>query len=224
MLIITRFDRDSSCIYHDIGALTRAIDIGTDMVSLPARITSNKQLVLSARPEVGRKNSTIRLRTSTLKQIRRSTGGSEQPIVTLEEALRKLNGRTIIEIEIYEWSSIPILLDLLKNYTKRRSSWSSLLITSENSLVLLRVRKLAPNAMLCLRHRHYPLSFATWQPILRLSAVGFRRSHANSIAIEAARKLDLLTYVYTVNRKKSLNSLEKSGIDAIVTNTPERFT
>lgn len=223
MLIITRFDRDSSCVYHDIGALVRAVALGSDMVSLPARLTADKHLVLSAHPEIGQKHSMTRLRTSTLKQIRRSTSGSEQPIVSLEEALKKLHGRTIIEIEIYEWSSVPVLLDLLKIYTKRKSDWSSLLITSENPLLLLRVRKLAPHAMLCLKHRRYPLTFATWQPILRLSAVGFRRSHTSTIAIEAARKLDMLIYVYVVNRKKSLAKLEQSDIDAIVTNSPERF-
>ncbi|NCU30294.1 glycerophosphodiester phosphodiesterase [Candidatus Saccharibacteria bacterium] len=225
MLFITRYDRDSSsCQYHNLGALARAVATNTDMVSLPVRVTSDKKLVLSAHSSIGTKQSLTHIRSSSLKQIRRAASGSEQPLVTLEETLNRLYGKTFLEIEIYEWSSVSPIVLLIKNYAKRKSDWSSLLIASENPLLLLRVRKLAPHALLCLKHRRYPLTFISWHPILQLSAVGFRRLHTSSIAIEAARKLDLLIYVYTINRKKSLKNLERYGIDAIVTNTPERFT
>ena len=223
MLIITRYSRGPNSAYHSIGALEQAIAHGGDMISLPVRTTSDKHLVLTAKASIGSKASLTRVRSASLKQIRRCTAGTKRPIVTLDGVLKKLYGATMIEIEIYEWSAASTLVTLLKNYAKRKSDWSSLLITSENPLLLMRVRKLAPHALLCLKHGRYPLTFATWQPVLGLSAVGFRRMSLSTVAVEAARKLDLLIYVHTVNRPKSLKILEKSGVDAVVTDTPEKL-
>lgn len=223
MLIITRYSRESSTACHSVSCLSRAIANGSDIVSLPVRMTADNNLVLSTKSQIGPKKAPITLRKSTLKQLQRSSAISERPVITLESALKSLYGQAVIEIELFEWSTIKPVAELIRSHVKNKSDWSSVLITSENPILLLRFRNACPKALLCLKHRRYPLTFVSWQPILRLSAVAFHRLHINTVATEAARKLDLLTYVYTVNRSKSLVTLEKYDIDAVSTTAPDSF-
>lgn len=223
MLIIARHARSDSSRYHNLSGLSAAVSAGADMLSISARLTADNVLVLARHAHLKNDKKEPRIRSLTLKELRKRTAGTHQPIATLEEALKKVLGVVMVEIVIEERGAVRPLLALLEKYLTRKQSRDGILISSSNILALRALRRQNKELHLGMIHRMYALTFLTWQPILRLSVVGFHRLHVNQFVIEAAHKLDLLTYACTVNRKEAAKQLELLGLDAIVTDTPERF-
>ena len=59
--------------------------------------------------------------------------------------------------------------------------------------------------------------------MVNLQAVGFHRLYTNPLATETAKKLGLFTYAYTVNRPHGAALLHRQGIDAVVTDYPNKI-
>ena len=223
MLIIARHARSDTSQYHNLSGLNAVVSSGADMLSISVRLTADNHLVLARHAHLHNNKHLPRIRSLTLKQLRRSTAGSKQPIATLEEALKRIFGTIMLEIVIEERGAAKPLLALLAPYIKKKADRDSLLVSSSNLFALRQLRKHHPTLHLGMIHRIYALTFLGWHPLLRLSAVGFHRLHINSFVIEAAHKLDLLTYAYTVNRKQAIPKLERLGVDGVITDTPEKF-
>ncbi len=220
MLLIAQFSQ----VNRGIRGLQHAIAGSADIAMLPVRLTRDERLVVSNSPHLSNNPKEPRIRQATLKQLRRHTAGSEQPIVALSTTLRSIFGQIMLAIEVNERSAVIPLLEHLKPFIKRQSDWSNLVIASSNPLILRKLRSLAPHAQLALvTSRHTPLAFAAWQPILQLSAVMIHRLSANILVVEAAHRLDLLVCAYTVDRKQAVKHLSELGVDAFVTNHPEKF-
>ena len=194
------------------------------MLSLSARLTADNRLVLARHRHLYNNKKQPRIRSLTLKELRRRTAGSKQPITTLSDALRKVSGSVMLEIIVEERAAALPLLDLLSKHFPKRRDLETVLVSSSNLLALRALRKRSATLQLGMIHRLYALTFLTWHPLLNLSAVGFHRLHVNAFLIDAAHELDLLTYAYTVNRKQARAPLEALGVDAIVTDTPEKFS
>jgi glycerophosphoryl diester phosphodiesterase len=73
-------------------------------------------------------------------------------------------------------------------------------------------------------HSVNPFAFVTYQRRLKLSAVGWHRLHVNNLATAIAKKTGIFSYVYTVNRPEAAILLEQKGIDAVVTDYPDRLS
>jgi glycerophosphoryl diester phosphodiesterase len=56
-----------------------------------------------------------------------------------------------------------------------------------------------------------------------LVAVGFHRLYVNPLALEIAKKAGLFTYAYTVDRPRAAYLLSQQGVDAVVTDHPDRI-
>lgn len=223
MLIIARHTSTDASPSHTVNGLLATVTNGADILSISARLTADNVLVLARHNHLQNNPKEPAIRTLTLKELRRRTAGTTQPIVTLEAAIKKMFGVVFLEIVIEERGAAQPLLDLLTPFLTRKRDYHSVLVSSSNLLALRKLRKKNARLHLGMIHRLYPLTFLTWQPLLRLSTVGFHRLHVNSFVVEAAHQLELFTYAYTVNRKQALHKLEQLGIDAVVTDTPERF-
>ena len=223
MLIIARHGQSDDSHYHNRSGLRAALAQGVDIISLSSRLTKDNQLVLARYAHFGNDRREPLLRAMTLKELRRRTAGSKQPVTTLLEALKTIDSDCLVDIEINERAAVEPLLTLLHPWLRKKSDWSAFIFSSRSPFVLSLLRKHAPKALLALVHRRNPLTFLAWQPLLQLSAVGFHRLHVNSVVIDAAHTLDLLTYAYTIDRPKAAKKLAALGIDAIVTDNPEKF-
>lgn len=223
MLVIAQHTYTDNSPSHTVGGVKEAALQGADIVSFSVRLTRDNHLVLEKHARLDNDKRKPRLRSLTLRELRRHYAGSRQPIQTFEEVLKSLAGMIFLEIRFQERTAIKPLLAALKPYLKRKSDWKNFLFTSDSPFVLAQFRLFAPQAQLCLRHYRYPLTFITWQPVLRLSAVGLHRLHVSSIAAQAAHQLDIFTYVYTVNRKAALKKLEALEIDAVASDMPAQL-
>ncbi|MGE5312533.1 MAG: glycerophosphodiester phosphodiesterase [Acidobacteriota bacterium] len=223
MLIIAQHSASARSSCCSASALKHAVEQSAHMASINIRATKDNRLVVTPYVHLDNDRRKPKIRSLTLKEIRRYSAGSPHPMQTIDEALATLLGTVFVEIRFQERSAIAPLLTALAPYTARKNGWKNFLLSADNPFILLQLRRVAPHAQLGLRHRRYPLTFLTWQPVLQLSAVGLHRLHTTSVAVEAAHTLDLFVYAYTVNRTAALKKLAELDVDAVASDTPEKL-
>lgn len=203
-------------------ALAAGVESGADMLEFDIRLTKDGVPVLvhdfhTLRTE--RKASLIN--RSTLAQLRYRT--RKNPIVTLEEALDAYFGKIVLNIEMKTKAVCRVAMESIKDkYIKTAKDWDNVLISSFHASALKLARNISPDANLALLHGQNPFLFVAYTRSLKLSAVGFHRLYINPLALEVAKKAGLFTYAYTVDRPHAAYLLARQGLDAVVTDHPDR--
>lgn len=209
---------------NSIAGLREAIAVGADMIEVDVRITKDKRVVLSHDWHMLRHHRKFDfIRRHTLSELKKRTAGSEYPVVTVEQLLKECYGKILLNIELKERGVIAPLLTALEPYLKKDDDWDNILFSAFNPLILRALRKRAPQASLSMLHYRNPLNFMAWHRILGLSAVGFHRLYTTSLSLEVAKRLELFTYAYTINRADAAEKLLNKGVDGIVTDYPGKF-
>lgn len=225
MLIIGHRGSQGTHPENTLPSLRAAIEADADMIEIDVRLTKDSIPILyhNRRLFGSRKRELAFLGRYTLAELRERTSKSEYPITTLEDALGECFGKVFLNIEIKETAAVAPTLAVVSQFAKRRVDWDSILFSSFKPLALRRIRRLIPHATLGMLHYRNPLAFVGWHRLLNLSAVGFHRLYISTIALEIARRLDLFTYAYTVNRRVAAEKLADQGVDGVVTDYPGRM-
>ena len=209
---------------NTLEALRTGYEAGADMLEFDVRITADNIPVLMHDSSLLRTNG-IRntIRASTLSELQNATHNSERPIATLDAVMKELFGKVMLNIEFKQHGNVDALIEVLKRYCHTREDWSKVVVSSFYTKELARIRKACPSIGLWLLHGRNPFIFVAYARRLELSGVGFNRMYLNDFALEIARKTDLFTYVYTVNRLGAIQNLANHGIEGLVTDFPDRF-
>ncbi len=223
MLIIGHRGAAGLAPENTLEALAAGIKSGADILEFDIRLTKDGVPVLvhdfhTLRTE--RRASIIG--RSTLAQLRQRTKNS--PIVTLEEALDVYFGVVMLNIEFKSFRVTRVAMELIKSkYIKKPSDWDKLLLSSFQGRALKVARRIAPEANLAILQSQNPFIFVAYARSLDLVAVGFHRLYVNPLALEIAKKAGLFTYAYTVDRPRAAYLLSQQGVDAVVTDHPDRI-
>jgi glycerophosphoryl diester phosphodiesterase len=154
----------------------------------------------------------------------RITEKDDKKLTSLVEVLDEFFGKIMLNIELKTKPSAKVVMKLLKrDYVKSASDWNKVLISSFKPRALRAVRKQNKRVALSILHATNPFLFIAYYRALNLEAVGWHNAHMNSLALAIAKKMKLFTYVYTVNHVDRAKYLESIGLDAVVTNFPDRF-
>lgn len=146
------------------------------------------------------------------------------PVPSLKEVLDNYWGVVFLNIEIKGRHVGTRVTEFIKdNYINSPEDWENCFISSFHIGELRRIRKVSQEAKIGLIHNRNPFAFIACTRQLNLSAVGFHRLYANPLAIEIAKKTNLFTYAYTVNRPKGALLLANNRIDAVVTDYPDKI-
>lgn len=209
---------------NSIAGLREAIAVGADMIEIDIRITKDKRVILAHDWHMFHTHRKLDfIRRHTLSELKKRTSGTEYPVVTIEQVLKECYGKILLNIELKERGAVGPLLAALEPYFKTKNDWDNVLFSAFNPLILRTLRKRAPFAALSMLHYRNPLNFMAWHRILNLSAVGFHRLYTTSLSLEVAKRLELFTYAYTINRTDAAQKLVNKGIDGIVTDFPGKF-
>jgi len=214
MLIIGHRGAAGLASENTIEAMRAGFAGGADMLEFDIRLTSDNVPVLAHNPMAQGQW----ISRHTVAELKHSIG-----ITSLQEVLDEFFGKIILNIELKQTISAKIILDTIRPYVTDSDEWDNLLFSSfkPQALVLLRQHEVRCN--LALLHHINPFTFMRYQKRLRLTAVGFHRLHINPVALAVAKELDIFTYAYTVDRPDAARRLEKRGIDAVVTNYPNKI-
>ena len=225
MLIIGHRGSQGTKPENTIPSLRAAIEADADMVEFDVRLTQDRIPILYHNAHLfgTRKRELAFLRRYTLAELEEQTIASDYPITTLDKALQECFGAIYLNIEIKEVRAVEPTLEVIRKHAQKPADWDSILFSSFKPLALRAIRQRAPHAALAMLHYRNPLGFLGWNRLLNLSAVGFHRLYISTIALEIARRLDLFTYAYTVNRASAAEKLAERDIDAVVTDYPARL-
>jgi len=209
---------------NTLQALLAGKKAGADMLEFDVRLTKDGILILAHDFHTLRTHGKASVISKlTLAQLQIRLGNSE--VVTLEQVLDTFFGEILLNIEAKGRGSGKAIVSLLKTrYIKNENDWNGVLISSFDGRELMAARRASKNVNLALLQAENPFVFILYQKLAGLTAVGFHRFYINPLALEIAKKLGLLTYVYTVNQPSIAIRLEAMGIDGVVTDYPNRLS
>lgn len=208
---------------NSLASMQAGIDDGSDIIEFDVRLTADDVPVVIHDSDLKRTHKLHNtVRSLTLDELIELNLDPRLP--TLDEVLDQFLGKTVLNIEIKSRGMTGPVLDLLKLHCgNSKDKWDTVLVSSYLAKELLSFRKQSTKANLALLHSNNPFLYIAYQRRINFTAVGFHRLHLNQLATAIANKAEIFTYVYTVDRPKSVHLLEKQGIDGIVTNYPSKI-
>lgn len=209
---------------NTIEALRAGVDAGADMLEFDIHLTRDNIPVLIHDNNLMRthRRRTF-VNTKTLAELQAVTAGSPNPIISLEAVLDEFFGHVLLNIEIkHRHAAAPIAELLTRKYIKRASDWDLFACSSFLPAELMTLRRHSDHFNLWLLHKRNPFIFIAYARRLHLDGVGFHRLHINDFALAVAKKTQLFTYAYTVNRVKAVHQLSARGLDGVVTDYPAK--
>lgn len=215
MLIIGHRGAAGLAPENTLESLHIGLEAGADILEFDIRLTKDGIPVLSHDAKI----HGVRVKKTSLHELRKH--GS---VTTLKEVLDTFYGKTLLNIELKPMRDVSIVYDLIRSYVKADADWDNVLISSFHVRYLLALRRFSSKIPLALLHSVNPFAFTVYQRKLQLSAVGWHRLHVNTLAIEIAKRSEIFTYVYTVNRQETALRLTQRGIDGIVTDYPDKIS
>lgn len=200
---------------NTLEGLLAGIDAGADMLEFDVRLTADKVPVLA---------HDAKMHGLRISQTRYSKLRKAGEVTTLRNVLDNLFGKIYLNLHLKSTTGVNTVFRLLKeDYIKKPDDWNNILISSFHASVLLRLRRRSQDINLALLHSVSPFSFMVYQRKLNLSAVGWHRLHYNKVSVQLAKRMDLFTYVYTVNRPQSARLFSRRGLDGVVTDYPDKI-
>jgi glycerophosphoryl diester phosphodiesterase len=210
---------------NTLESLRAGVDAGADMLEFDVHMTSDNVPVLTHDSNLLRTHrKRAFINRLTFEQLRGMTADSPNPIISLEAVLDEFYGEVLLNIEIKQRGMAPYVIELLeRKYIKNKADWDVFVFSSFLTNELSAIRKLSERANLWLLHKRNPFIFIAFARRLNLSGVGFHRLYINDFALMIAKKTNLLTYAYTVNRPGAAKQLGDRGIDAVVSDYPAKI-
>lgn len=199
----------------DSGALILEIDIQLSQDGIP--------IVLHDASLLRTHGIRAKVRHLDYAQIKKITADG-YPIPTLKEALDEYWGKVYLNIEVKSRGTGHATAELInRTFIKKQSDWQNCFVSSFSVRELKAAREISPKLNLALIQNRNPFAFLAYVRKLNLAAVGFHRLYTNPLATGVAKKLNMFTYAYTVNRPKGAIIMAENGIDAIVTDYPQKM-
>jgi glycerophosphoryl diester phosphodiesterase len=204
---------------NSMEAMWTGLKAGADVLEFDIRLTKDRIPVLTHDFHTLRTHrDTSIISHHTLSELQKRT--KKQPIIPLSDVLDTFFGVILLNIEVKGRGTGKIVAELVKTYVKKPSDWDNVLFFSFRGSELSSIRSVSKKANLAMLHSENPFIFIAYHRRLQLAAVGFHRLYVNRFAMEIARRANLFTYAYTVNRPHTALMLAQQGIDGIVTDRP----
>ena len=222
---------------NTLAAFRRAADLGADGVELDVHLSADGvPVVIHDFTVDGTTDGTGRVRDLPLAALRELDAGSRfdpafagERIPTLEEVFAEVGGRLLINVELKSMpgNDYPGLEEAVAALVRRHGLADRVLVSSFNPFALRRFRRAMPEVPVGFLYETAPLSRAArlaaalvrlrpqalhpWWGMITPAAV--RRAHARGQRVVA----------WTVDDPAAMARLVEWGVDAIITNYPDRM-
>jgi glycerophosphoryl diester phosphodiesterase len=202
---------------NTLTAIEYGIKSGADIVEVDVRRTKDNKLILLHDPDFKRvSGKDLKPSQLTLSQIKENISIYGEPVATLEEALKLINGKTGLFIEIKEPETTEDILELiLKN---KALEWTAVISFYDEPLE--KAKKLLPGITTGLIYMKPPGRIFDAKNLgsdLVLPFYKIATQKANALA----HKLHLKVVVWTVNDEKTALKVLEKNVDGIATDYPD---
>lgn len=224
MLIIGHRGARGLAPENTLASFDAAIDHHVDFVEFDVRLTRDKHLVV-IHDRHTKRVAYIKehIRALTLEQVKAIAMKDNQPIPTLTEAIQHFNHRVKVNIELKSRGGASILLKTIQQMLKEGYNYDDFFVSSFRVSELIKLRRADKKLHLAVLRHNSPLSFVPVARLLKLQGVGLKDRTVEKSTVAMAKKMNLFTYVYTVNDPERAQRLLRWGVDAICTDRPDLF-
>lgn len=208
-------------------AFKEAIRMGADFFELDVRATKDKKIIVMHDETLERiSNGKGRIKDLTLKEIKIFSLKNKEKIPTLEEVLKLIKKpgiKTKIIVEIKEEGMENELVKIVKK------NLSKVILISNISKAVQRCKNLLPKVKTgtLIFERGLSIEQMINKALENKSEIVLPRYNEIKkilkILIREAHKNKLKVITWTVDKKRDIKKLKKSGIDGIASNYPERI-
>lgn len=211
---------------NTLESIQKALDIGVDWVEFDVHCTADGRLVVihdSHTVRIARGRARL-VRRSTLETLQKLPTRSHLIIPTLAEVVQLISNRAKINMEIKSSGCAEQVASTIKKLVNAGYDYSHFLVSSFRIKILLEIQAINPRIPLSLLHYTVPIRFIAYKERgLKLKAVGFNQTFASARFVALARSMGLYVYIFTVNDPKKLSHYQEWGVNALVSDHPERF-
>lgn len=223
MLVIGKRGAAGLTDENTLDALNLGRKAGCDILHVDVRLTRDGVPVLCHDPTLKRMHD-IDKSISQLRLVELQALTKDKPVPTLDTVLNRYFGKILLFIELRSRGSARTVSELLeKRCGTSKKQWENVVLMSYKASDLIVARNHSEHVPLALLHDNNPFSFIAYHRALNLTAVGFHRLHTNRLAHQIAKKAQIFTFAYTVNRPQAARLLESQGYDGIMTSYPDRI-
>lgn len=218
---------------NTIAALEKAITLGADMAEIDIQQTADDRFAVFHDDNLERtSNGTGPLWEKTLAELQALDAGSwfgpswaGQRIPSLEEVLEITRGRLPLNIELklhgHERNIVDLAIRALHDNNIEVHCLRKSLITCFDHQVAAEIKRADPAltvGVILGREQYHEGIFA-----LPVDVLSTEKSLVDVGFMAAARKAGKQVHVWTVNEPKDMRRLIDLGVDAVITNYPDRF-
>ena len=205
-------------------AFKKAINLGCDVIELDVRLTKDNQVVVIHDDDVDRTtDGRGKVRSLTLKQIKKFNCEEKQKIPTLQEVIDLCKGKIDLHIELKAEGTAKPVHDLIVE----NDILSDVVIISFKFGLLQKMSMLSRKVDLGLIFEEYIISkiIVSWY-VGRLVGINYiccDYPTINKKIVDKAHKAGMKVYVFDVKSKKEGEKLMNMGVDEVGTDSPKLF-
>jgi glycerophosphoryl diester phosphodiesterase len=220
---------------NTLPAFQAAIELGADGVELDVQYSSDGALVVFHNPKLeATTNGEGRVTSHTLAELQALDAGSwfapqfaGTRIALLGEVLDLLKDKLLVNIEIKALDSATMNLgkDVVKA-VRERDMVDQVVLSSFNPDALRRAKKAGPEIECGLLLAPDLPGWTRWDIVRRFSGADALHPElpmVDEAYMSRARQLDMPVRVWTVNEEADMRRMTELGVDAIITDYPDRL-
>lgn len=208
---------------NTLAAIERGIEAGADWIEFDVRRTKDGHLIILHDRHTGRiAKRRVHVRRARYEQLRALPTRSGELIPQLLEVLELIGHRAKVNIEIKSPGCAEIVAQAIQRMVREGYSHDHFMVSSFYPAILADVHRQDARIPLALLELHLSLGLLLANR-LGLKAIGLYHLTASKLAVRLAKKRGLFVYAHTVNNPKEAKRLATIGVDAIVTDYPDRM-
>lgn len=221
MLIIAHRGASGEYPENTLIAFEQAIEQGADAIELDVFQAGQELLIYHDRylSKLGFPDVNMEDVTSDFLE----TLPKDRQIPRLLDALRCIDGRCQVNIEIKQLHDIHLLESIILNACNTsRCSLDGLFISAFNHPLLVRISDVIPTVRIGVIYASIPLRLEETIDVLNPYSFHMDIDCLDQQTVEEIKKLGCLVFVYTVDKETDIALLESWGVSGIFTNFPKR--
>lgn len=206
---------------NTLRSFQKALECGVGMIELDVHLSASGDLMVIHDATLDRTtNGHGYVHDYTTQELQQFDAGLGEHIPTLDEVIRLVDKRVIINIELKGAGTDVAVVELLTRYMQQGWDPNLFLVSSFDHHMIARVHALLPEVPVGALLEGIPVRYAAFAADCGASVIGVYKETISQAYIDDAHARGLKIYVYTVDDPEEMAILQAMGVDGIFSNRP----
>lgn len=209
---------------NTLAAFSRALEMGVDGIELDVRVCKTGELVVMHDPTLERTtNGTGVVADISLSELKKLDAGEGEQIPTLDEALRFIAGKTILNIEMKGKGVAKPLAEILKKYIDDGHNPELLIVSCFNRQELRAFSLINPGVRLGMLVSKGVFSLLLVTHKTNIYSIHLPQPYLKKWLVKLLQRKGFKVFIYTLNSIWDIAKAKVAGVDGIFSDYPDRI-